>query len=107
MPTLALRILPAALLERDHLATALLRHDLGSDARTRDQRSTDFDGVPVAVAQHLIEGHFRAGLTGQRHDDDLVLGRDLVLFTARLDHCKHVRPRRQLYPMGGRLFVQH
>ena len=79
----------------------------GRHTRPRNQGSADLDGLPVAVAQHLVESHLRTGLTRQRHDDDLVLGRDLVLFTARLDHCEHVDLVSSSTLSGGRLFVQH
>src|SRR5271157_2117414 len=86
---LALRILAPALLKRDDLGPARLLDDLADHARSRNARGADLMGRAVEQRQHLVEHDPFARLARQRHDRDLVVGGDLVLFAAGFDDCEH------------------
>src|SRR5208283_2074370 len=105
---LALGILAAPLLERDHLRPAGLLDDLAGDACARHVRGADGVGRAVEQRQNLVENHLRAGFAGQGHDGDLFFGGDRVLLAAGLDDCEHrfssvFRPARYAGGPRGRL----
>src|SRR5271156_2762123 len=86
---LALRILAPAPLERDDLGAAGLLDDLADHARSLDARGADLMGRAVEQRQNFVEHDPFARLTRQRHDRDLVVGGNFVLFAAGLDDCEH------------------
>src|SRR5579872_4170693 len=52
-------------------------------------RRADMARIAVEQRQNLAERHSLAGLAGEGHHGNLILGGDLVLFAAGLDHCEH------------------
>src|SRR3954469_1107147 len=70
MAALAARVLPAALLEGDHLLVAAVADDLARDADARQERRADLGGLAVGEQQDLAEGHGRSGLALEARDRD-------------------------------------
>src|SRR5947209_13201977 len=89
MAALALGILPPALLERDDLGAALLLDDGAGDRGAGDRGRAELRRAIPGQHQHLAERDALAGLAGQRHDGDRLVGGDAILCPARLDECIH------------------
>src|SRR5215469_12663235 len=86
MPVLAAIVVPAPLLEDEHLLALDLTHHFGGDGGTRGRHA----GVgAVADHENIGERHAGAGLAGQPLDGDDVVFRDFVLFAAGADDCEH------------------
>src|SRR5215813_7958442 len=86
---LAAVVVPAVLLEDQHLVALALGDDGGADAGAAYERGADGDLVAVAEHQDLAELDDLAGSAGQALDLDHVVGGDPVLLAAGADDCEH------------------
>src|SRR5215813_2339846 len=86
---LAAVVVPALLLEDQHLVALALGDDGGADAGAAYERGADGDLVAVAEHQDLAELDDLAGSAGQALDLDHVVGGDPVLLAAGADDCEH------------------
>src|SRR5579875_3238266 len=109
---LALGILPAALLERNHFRSALLLHDLASHAGALDEGCTQSLLTVSRQHENVIEGHSIPRLAGKRHDGDRLPCRDAILLAAGFNDCEQFhfprlkgscrdRPRHCMPPADG------
>ena len=81
--------LAADLLEDLHLLALAGLHQGGLDQGAFHQGRAHGDRIALADHQHLVEGDFRTGFTGELLDHHHVARADPVLLSAGLDHRVH------------------
>ena len=89
VPTLALGILSAALLESDGFGRAFLLHDLAGDGHAFQKRQPDLRHAFLVEGQYFLERQHVTRLPGHGHDGDLILGGNTILFATGFDNCEH------------------
>ena len=83
-------MLPAALLENDDVGPAGLLFDFTDNGGTGNKWRADIKGSAIGNHQNFSEVHMVAGSAIEFFDEDLVIGRNTILFAASLDNCVHL-----------------
>src|SRR5438552_2007929 len=89
MPRLAAVAHLALVAEHDDLVALLLSDDFGDHPRAGHGGPTRLQGIAIADEQHAVKLYGRADLGRQLLHLERVVGLDLVLLAAGLDHCVH------------------
>src|SRR5215216_469032 len=89
MPRLAAVAHLALVADHDGLVALLLSDDFGDHPCAGHDRPTHLQGIAIADQQHAVKLDRRTDLGRQLLHLERVVGLDLVLLAAGLDHCVH------------------